>query len=153
MNDENLKFNRILASLIDGLFMFIITVGLCIAPAITFINNMLDDRFIVGDMIWLILSFTASVLIWILYLTLPSLFIKKGTIGMKICHLSFESSKEKELRYYQIFFREFAVVFSIIFSFGLTLVSDLVSTILSKEGKTYFDVLFFIKVVSNSGVE
>ena len=147
MENTNLKVNRILASLTDGLFMFLITIMICIAPAIVFFKGALKNDFVMGDLLWLIFSFIASVLIWILYLSIPSIFLG-STVGMRINGLTFASAKYKEIRFSHVLFRETTIVICLVLSLGLCLFSDLFSVLGSKDGKTYYDISSSLKVVS-----
>ena len=149
MENENLKINRIIASLIDGLFMFLISVALCITPAISLIQGIIDSDVIASDIFWFSFSLIVGFLVWILYLSVPTFFLNGSTIGMKMNGLVFRSTKYKEIRFYHILFRETTLVVCLVFSLGTSAISDLISTILSKEGKTYFDISSSLKVVSS----
>ena len=151
MENETLKLNRILASLIDGFFMFVITVSMSIAPSISFFYGVRTNDLLPVDIFWFVFSLIASFLVWILYLSIPAFLMNGSTIGMKMTGLVFTSSKHKEIRFYHILFRETTLVVSIVLSLGLCILADLISTLASKEGKTYFDICSSLKVVSSHG--
>ena len=148
MSERNLKLNRLLASLIDGFFMFVITAVVCIAPLIVFLKECFDGKFITSDFLWLLFSIIGSFAIWILYLFIPLLIFKNATIGMKFTHLIFISSKETQSKFTSFLFREFMVVTCIVFSFGLSLVADLIAITMTEKGRTFYDVASSLKVVS-----
>ncbi len=139
MNKKAFAANRILASLIDGFFMFLITVIVAIMPSITFFNEIKDGKFIAIDLFWFVFSLVASFLVWILYLAVPAYFFKFATVGMKLTHLSFDSYKDKDIKFSNVLFREAAVVCGIVLSLGLTIFADLFAIFSNKEGKTFFD--------------
>ena len=152
MNIKIFKANRFLAALVDGFFMFLITVAFCLAPAISFFREIIDGKFIPGDMIWLILSLFGSFCLWILYLALPSLIFKNATLGMKLNHLVFVSKKYGELRLSHLLFREAIVVVCLVFSLSLSIYSEIFSLVCSEDGKGFFDVFSSIKVVSENAI-
>ncbi len=145
------KTNRFLAALVDGFFMLLITIGFCIAPALTFFRELADGRFIASDMVWLILSLIGSFFLWILYLAIPALFLKNATIGMKINHLTFVSTKDDEPRFSKLLFREALVVACLVLSLGLSIYSDIFAFICNEEPKSFSDIFTSIKVVPNNG--
>ena len=148
MSERNLKVNRILASLIDGFFMFIITAAVCIAPLIVFLKEYFDGKFITSDFLWLLFSIFGSFALWILYLWIPTLIFKNATIGMKFTHLVFINSRENPSKFSSFLFREFMVVVCIVGSFGLSLVADLICLTMTEKGKTFYDVASSLRVVS-----
>ena len=147
MEKSNFKINRILASLIDGFFMFLITVAICLAPSLTFFRQLVDGTFIGIDLFWLIFSLVGSFMVWILYLSVPTLFFKGATLGMRLNHLTFENIKEKDYSFSKILFREANLVITLVLSFGLLAISDLVSVINSDEGRSFHDYFSLVKVV------
>ena len=146
------KTYRFLASLVDGFFMFLITVAFCIAPALSFFKELVDGNFIVSDMIWLILSLFGSFCLWILYLAIPVLIFKNATVGMKLNHLVFTSNKYEDLRFSQILFREAVVVVCLVFSLSLSLYSEAFALAFGEDGRSFYDIFSSIKVVpENAG--
>ena len=143
----NLKLNRILASLIDGLVMFILLVAICIAPSISLIKAVQAGNDYHADLMWLIFSLVGTVLVWILYLSLTGLIFKNATLGMRIMRLSFVRTNGGELTFLNIFFRELVTIVCLIFSFGFTLILDPISLLCSETGKNYYDIFSSTKVV------
>ena len=150
MNRKVFLANRILASLIDGFFMFAITVGLSIIPSITFFNELKDGKLIPLSLFWFIFSLFASFCVWILYLAIPTLFFHRSTLGMKITHLTFESGKGQEIKFSSILFREAEVVVCVVLSLSLSLLADFVSITNSKDGRTFFDYSSTLRVVADN---
>ena len=148
MSSANFKVNRILASLIDGLVMFIILVAICIAPSINLINGIQANNFVSGDILWLVFSFIGSGLVWILYLSLTGLIFRNATLGMKIMRLVFVRSNGNNLTFLDIFVRELAYVICLLFSFGFTLIVDPIAISCSEKGKSFYDIFSLTKVVS-----
>ena len=148
MERTGFKLNRILASLIDGLIMFIILAGVCVAPAIRFFSELLDDKFIVADLFWLIFSIFGSFCIWILYLFFSSILLGKATVGMKLTKLVFARSGGGEVTYRSILFREVSLVVSIVFSLGFALIFNPISILFNEKGKSFYDICSRVKVVA-----
>ena len=149
MGNDFFKANRFLASLIDGFFMFLILAFVCFGPSLTFFKEISEGKFISGTIFWFVFSIVGSFLIWILYLSIPSLFGRKGTLGMKIARLSFATLKDGGVKFSDVMFRELTVVICLVFSLGLALFSDSISIACSKEGKSFYDIFSSIKVVAN----
>ena len=152
MERTGYKLNRIYASLIDGLFMLIIFVGICIAPALRFFMQLADDKFIVSDLLWLLFSIFGSFCVWILYLFLSSVLFKKATLGMRIAKLSFAKSGDGELTYRGILFRELTVVVTLVFSLGFAAIFNPISIIFNEKGKSFYDICSRIKVVNSDEI-
>lgn len=152
MGNATYKANRIVANMIDGLIMFILFVAICIAPSIVFIRDMMAGHFIVNEMVWLILSGVASVLVWILYLSLTTLIFKNATLGMRIVHLTFIKSNGGDLTFLNIFLRQLICVVCFIFSLGFTVIFDPISLICSENCRNFYDIFSSTKVVSLNDV-
>ena len=148
MSSANFKVNRILASLIDGLVMFIILVAICIAPSINLVKGIQANNYVSGDILWLVFSFIGSVLVWILYLSLTGLIFRNATLGMKIMRLAFVRTNGAELTFLNVFTRELTQVVCLLFSFGFTLIVDPIAISCSEKGKSFYDIFSFTKVVS-----
>ena len=148
MGNTNYKAYRILANMIDGLIMFVLFVAICIAPSIMFIRDMTAGHFIVSELVWLILSCVASVLVWILYLSLTPLIFKNSTPGMRIVRLTFVKSSGGDLSFLSLFFRQFISVVCFIFSLGFTVIFNPISLICSENCRNFFDIFSSTKVVS-----
>lgn len=149
MNKTLFVANRFLASLIDGFFMLVITVGISIFPSINFFKEISDGKLVSLSVFWFVFSLMASFLVWILYLSIPCLIFKNATLGMRLCHLRFENSKEKDVKFYHILFREATLVVCIVFSLGLSLISDIISVCSNSEGRTFFDYYSSLRVVND----
>ena len=148
MQNSYFKLNRILASLIDGFVMFIILSAVCVIPAIRLIQDVVDNSFLASDLLWLLFSIFGAHCIWILYLFLTSVIFKGATLGMRITHLYFVRTNGTKLTYSNILLRETAVVLSLAFSLGFTLIFDPISLMCSENGKNFYDILASTKVVS-----
>ncbi|MBO4856343.1 MAG: RDD family protein [Bacilli bacterium] len=148
MSSMNYKLTRILASLIDGLVMLILLVAICIAPSLNLAKGIINDNYVMGDILWLVFSFVGSVLVWILYLSLTGLIFKNATLGMKLTRLAFVRTNGTELMFINIFAREAVLVICLIFSFGFSIVLDPISLLCSENGKNFHDIFSSTKVVS-----
>ena len=148
MNKTVFKANRFLATLIDGFVMFLILVGVCFAPSLTFFREISEGKFISSSIFWFAFSIFGSFCVWILYLSLSALIFRKSTLGMKLTHLTFESNRDEDVKFSSILFRETTVVMCFVLSLGLSVFSDSIAVICNKEGKSIYDVFSSIKVVS-----
>ena len=144
----NFKLTRILASLIDGLVMLILLLAICIAPSINLIKGIMDNNYVMGDILWLTFSLIGSVLVWILYLSLTGLIFRNATLGMKMMHLMFARTNGTDLTFLNIFLREFISIVCLVFSLGFSLILDPISLLCSEKGKNFYDIFSSTKVVS-----
>ncbi len=149
MNGSNYRFNRFMASLIDGLLMFIIFVAINITPMIVLIRDAMSEHYILSDALWLGFSIFASFCVWILYLFIPVMIFKNATVGMRIMHLAFVRTNGNTLNARCILFRQTSIVISIVFSLGFSLIFDPISLICSENGKNFYDIFSSTKVVSS----
>ena len=153
MKDFNqLKINRIFASLIDGLIMFIIFALINVAPIINVSKNAIAGVFVVADIGWLIFTIFASFAVWLIYLFVSSLILKNATIGMRINNLVFVRNNGLQMSGVSILIREALMVLSIVLSLGLTLIIDPISLICNDEGKNFYDILTSTKVVMRDDI-
>jgi len=148
MRESNFKLNRVLASLVDGLIMFLITAGICTAPAIIFFKGLINNNFIIADLFWLLFSIFGSFAVWILYLFISALLFKGSTLGMKFYRLTFIRTNGTELRAMNIFFREATMVICIILSLGFSVIFDFLSMLCNDSGKNFYDIFSSTKVVT-----
>ena len=148
MGNANYKASRILANMIDGLVMFVLFIAICITPSIIFIRDMTNGHFFVNELVWLILSVIASVLVWILYLSLTTLIFRSATLGMRIMRLVFVKAGGGDLSFAKLFFRQLISVVCFIFSLGFTVIFDPISLICSENCRNFYDIFSSTKVVS-----
>lgn len=148
MNNINLISNRILASLIDGLVMFLLLAAVCSAPAIIMISDLMNGNFFTSDLVWLILSFVGAILLWFLYLIITPLIFKSATLGMKIMGLRFTRTNEDELNYFNVVARQGLLLIGLLFSLGFTVFFDIFSVIFSKNCRNFHDIFSTVKVVA-----
>lgn len=147
MQSANFKFNRILASLIDGFIMLLLLIAVCTVPTISLIRDIIKEASVVSDALWLGFSLFGTYCLWILYLFLSALVFRNATLGMRINHLVFKKTNGNNMTARTLLFRETAVVFCIVFSFGFTLIFDPISVICSENGKNFYDIFSSTKVV------
>lgn len=153
MKDFNqLKINRIFASLIDGLIMFIIFALINVAPIINVSKNAMSGVFVAADLGWLIFTIFASFAVWLIYLFVSSLILKNATIGMRINNLVFVRNNGLQMSGVSILIREAVMVLSIVLSLGFTLIIDPISLICNDEGKNFYDILTSTKVVMRDDI-
>ena len=148
MGNSNYKASRILANMIDGLIMFVLFIAICITPSILFIRDMSAGNFFINELVWLILSGVASILVWILYLSLTVLIFKNATLGMRIMNLVFVKAGGGDLSFAKLFFRQLLSVVCFIFSLGFTVIFEPISLICSENCRNFYDVFSSTKVVS-----
>ena len=151
-NLSQLKFNRVLAALVDGLIMFFIFAAINIAPAILYIRDAMNGNYVNNDLWWLLFSIFASFGVMILYLFLSCLLLKNATIGMKMNNLVFVRNNGFEMSFSALLIREFVVVISLIFTLGASLIFDLFSLAFNKDGKNFYDILTMTKVVNKNAI-
>ena len=150
MNKGIFKANRFLATLIDGFVMFLILVGVCFAPSLSFFREINEGKYIASSIFWFAFSIFGSFLVWILYLSLSALIFRKSTLGMKVTHLKFVSKRGEDVKFYSILFRESIVVVCFVLSCGLSIFSDSISIVNSKDGESIYDVYTSIKVADEN---
>ena len=148
MKNVNYKAARILANMIDALIMFVLFIAVCIPPSIIFIKDMMAGNFIVNELVWLILSGVAGILLWVLYLSLTPLIFKNATLGMRIVRLVFVKASGGNLSFSRLFFRQLISVLCFLFSLGFTLFFGPISLICSENGRNFYDIFSSTKVVS-----
>ena len=149
-NLSRLKFNRILAALIDGLVMFLIFAVINTAPAIIYIQDAMEHNFVNNDLWWLAFSIFASFCVMVIYLFLTSFLFKNATLGMKMNNLIFTRNSGLEMTFSSILLREFLVVLGIVLSLGLSLIFDPLSLLFNEDGKNIYDILTMTKVVNKN---
>ena len=148
MNSPYFKFSRILAALVDGFIMLVILLGICTAPTIALIKDIMNNSQIRNDVLWLSFSVFGSFCVWILYLFGTSLIFRGATFGMRTQRLVFVRTNGNDMSYRSILFRETMMVLCIIFSLGFTIIFDPISLICSENGKNFYDIFFSLQVVS-----
>lgn len=147
MSSVAFRFNRIMASLIDGLIMFLLFVAITIMPIITFIKDAQAGHFISADFIWMLFSIFGAFCVWILYLFLSSLIFGKATLGMRINKLIYTRSNGTTMSFKYLLNRSLVVVIGVVFSLGFSLIVNLVSMICSENAKNFYDIFSSTKVV------
>ena len=141
------KFNRIMSALIDGFVMLVLLIGITIMPSIAFLKDTMAGHFILSDTLWMLFSFFGAFCVWILYLFVTSLIFSNATLGMKLNKLTFARSNGTNMSFRYLLFRSFTIVVCLVFSLGFSLIVDLISTICSDNGKTFYDIVSLTKVV------
>ena len=145
----NLKLNRILAALIDGLIILLITWGSMAYPFVELIKGISNNAVTVGSINFLIITFFVGMLFSILYLFISSLIFKNATLGMKICHIAFTNYDGKNPSKTALFYRSSMIIFCFILSLGLVVVSNFVTVLHNEFGRNFHDVFLKMKVVSS----
>ena len=147
-NNNNLKINRILAALVDGLIMFIIFWAVFIFPLIDFLKAIKTDTYTPNHLFPLIGFFITGLILDILYLFISSLILKGSTLGMKMFNITYVKYDGTSPKGHDLFFHGVAVVISLTLSFGLSAFVDLCSLLSNKMGKSFHDIFFAMKMVS-----
>lgn len=148
MNNNNIKANRILSALIDGLLLFVIFILAFTFPLIDVINEVISGNNTFEIYIPLIGFFFLGFFLDVLYLFITMLIFKGATLGMKLCHLTYIKYDGTSPKAVTLFFHAFSLMIGILASFGLAPLIDMLSLLANKMGKSFHDILFSMKMVS-----
>ena len=144
-----LKLNRILAALIDGLILFVLFFAVFTYPLIDFILRITEGSYSPENIVFLSLFAIGGFALGILYLFVSSLIFKGATIGMKITHLVYVTTDGTSPRAATLFNRSSLLIISLVLSFGLVAIIDLICILLNDWGKDFHDIYSNLKVVSD----
>lgn len=147
-NIEKLKVYRILAAMIDGLFMFIIFWAIFIFPLIDTINSVSKGTFSFQTTFFLIAFFILGAMLDVFYLFITSIAFKGATLGMKMNGLTFVKYDGNIPSSPTLFINALSIVIIVIFSFGLSVIVDLLSLINNKMARSFHDIFLGMKMVN-----
>ena len=141
------KANRIIAALIDGLLIFLLFATFFTYPFVELLLEINDGGVSDNTKVLLVLTAIAGMGADIFYLFITSVIFKGATLGMKILHLTFSKNDGTTPKKVFFFIRATVIVLSIVFSFGLSIIVDLVCLLLNEQGKNFHDIYSNMKVV------
>lgn len=147
-NIEKLKVYRILAAMIDGLFMFIIFWAIFIFPLIDTINSVSKGTFSFQTTFFLIVFFILGAMLDVFYLFITSIAFKGATLGMKMNGLTFVKYDGNIPSSPTLFINALSLVIIVVFSFGLSVIVDLLSLINNKMARSFHDIFLGMKMVN-----
>ncbi len=149
MNDKNdLKLMRIIASLIDGLFIYVLFFAVIFPSSVLLYNEVhADNPQLLKPILTLICSILMGGVLSIIYLVVPTIVFKGSTIGMKMSGIKFVNVMDERFPLSHLIIRESLVVFTLIFTFTISVVANFFAILINKDGKTYFDYATYAKVV------
>lgn len=147
-NIEKLKVYRILAAMIDGLFMFIIFWAIFIFPLIDTINSVSNGTFSFQTTFFLTSFFILGAMLDVFYLFITSIAFKGATLGMKMNGLSFVKYDGTIPSSLTLFINALSIVIIVVFSFGLSVIVDLLSLINNKMARSFHDIFLGMKMVN-----
>lgn len=149
MNDKNdLKLMRIIASLIDGLFIYVLFFAVIFPSSVLLYNEVhAENPQLLKPILTLICSILMGGVLSIIYLVIPTIVFKSSTIGMKMSGIKFVNVMDERFPLSHLIIRESLVVFTLIFTFTISVVANFFAILINKDGKTYFDYATYAKVV------
>ena len=147
-NIEKLKVYRILAAMIDGLFTFIIFWAIFIFPLIDTINSVSNGTFSFQTTFFLIVFFILGAMLDVFYLFITSIAFKGATLGMKMNGLTFVKYDGNIPSSPTLFINALSLGIIVIFSFGLSVIVDLLSLINNKMARSFHDIFLGMKMVN-----
>lgn len=149
MNDKNdLKLMRIIASLIDGLFIYVLFFAVIFPSSVILYNEtQVENPQLLKPILTLVCSILMGGVLSIIYLVVPTIVFKGSTIGMKMSGIKFVNVMDERFPIRHLIIRESLVVFTLIFTFTISVVANFLAVLFNKDGKTYFDYATYAKVV------
>ena len=75
------------------------------------------------------------------------IIFKNATLGMRLNHLTFRRINDLEMPINTLIFRATFFVITVVFTCGLSVIFDILSMIITENGKTFHDVYSYVKVV------
>lgn len=147
MKKDYFVVRRLFASLFDLLILAIIFSFFLIYPISNLIKTINNGDSINNSLLLLIAMLFGAIIVSIfLYVTMLA-SSWKATLGMRLFSLVLTSSNYKELTLGRIIIRESYTIFTIVLSFGLILIANLLLIIINDKSKTFNDVFTYTKVV------
>ena len=149
-NNVILKLFRILSAIFDSAFIYFIFFLLLIFP----LNSIVGEYQISGtisltNILILVLFIFLGLILSCAYYFLFALVFKGSSIGMKIFYLKLVRDDNLEAKKRQLLLRFSFMLIIFIFTLGLSLISDIISIVLTNDGRTFCDQLVNLKMVKN----
>lgn len=144
----NFKLNRILATLVDALAIFIIISLTSIFSLVEFIIEANKNAVTVETRVFLILSITAGFLLAVVYLFVTFVVFKNATLGMKLMRLTYikyDGTIPSKLTFLG---HSALAVMSFVLSLGLTAMANLVAVLNNENGRNFHDICSGLKMVN-----
>lgn len=142
-----LKLFRMLAAIFDSAFVYLIFF-LCLLFPILNMQKEYDANGVIGvnNIIILLCFILLAALITFAYFFLFTLMFGQATLGMKMFFLKFETENNTRLRRRDILKRFVLLIALCILTLGLSLISDIISIVLSKDSQTFLDKFLDIRI-------
>ncbi len=135
--NQRVRHLKIYASIID-LAICLILSAIVIVP--TSINFASLTEVSAADITLLVLSIFMGFVLSVLYLFIPSLFMKGYTIGMRIFNIRFFDKDGNPLSITKMLFRAFIVSLASFITAGIGLIINLILVCTRDDIKTFYDV-------------
>lgn len=142
------KINRILSNSIDALVVFVLFWACFIFPFLNFLTDILAGAFNVTYFTVMIVAAVGGLSLGIIYLFVSPILLGNATCGLKINGLRFENVDKTPVKKRQLLWRAFFGVSLVVFSFGLSVVAEIVSIIISEHGREFYDYFTGLRVVT-----
>ena len=147
MKKDYFVVRRLFASLFDLLILAIIFSFFLIYPISNLIKTINNGDSINNSLLLLIAMLFGAIIVSIFLFVTMLASSWKVTLGMRLFSLVLISSNYKELTLGRIIIRESYTIFTIVLSFGLILIANLLLIIINDKSKTFNDVFTYTKVV------
>lgn len=147
MKKDYFVVRRLFASLFDLLILAIIFSFFLIYPISNLIKTINNGDSINNSLLLLIAMLFGAIIVSIFLFVTMLASSWKATLGMRLFSLVLISSNYKELTLGRIIIRESYTIFTIVLSFGLILIANLLLIIINDKSKTFNDVFTYTKVV------
>lgn len=147
MKKDYFVVRRLFASLFDLLILAIIFSFFLIYPISNLIKTINNGDSINNSLLLLIAMLFGAIIVSIFLFVTMLASSWKATLGMRLFSLVLTSSNYKELTLGRIIIRESYTIFTIVLSFGLILIANLLLIIINDKSKTFNDVFTYTKVV------
>lgn len=144
----NFKLNRILAALIDGLIILVISAGVSVYPFIEMINHFKQGSLNPSVISVFIFTVVAGLLLGIVYLFITFVIFKNASLGMRITHLAFVTYDGKKPSKATLLNRSALVIITFLLSFGVVVLANFVSVLCNDYGRNFYDIFAKIKMVN-----
>ncbi len=135
--NRRLRHLKIYASLVDFLFCLVLA-ALVIVP--TSINFSALQEVSGTDITLLVLSIVMGFVLSVLYLFIPSMFMKGYTVGMRIFHLQFVDKDLKPISLTKMLIRAFLVSLVSYLTLGIAIIINLILIVKREDVQDFYDI-------------
>lgn len=135
-----LKLFRMLAAIFDSAFVYLLFFLCLLLPIKNIVDEYNATNLISLNNIIILLCFVLlGCLFTLAYFVIFSLVFKGPTLGMKMFYIKPIKENNSFIKAREYIFRYGLMIILIIFTFGLSLISDIISIVLNKNSKTFLD--------------